>query len=65
VWGVPKKNATEPAITRDLIEYMNKIFPDKCPDVIDTERKIWTNVGKRQAYEHFKKLYDKQQNNIL
>tara|TARA_S200002703_G_scaffold4693_1_gene5800 strand:+ start:3238 stop:3441 length:204 start_codon:yes stop_codon:yes gene_type:complete len=62
---VPKKPLQEPHVSKELLDYMNQIFPDKCPDVLDTERKIWVNAGKRQAYEHFQKLHEKQQKNIL
>jgi len=41
------------------------MFPDKCPDVTDTERKIWVNVGKREAFNHFQRLFKKQQDNII
>jgi len=62
---VPKKPLLEPHVSKELLEYMNKMFPDKCPDVTDTERKIWVNVGKREAFNHFQRLFKKQQDNII
>jgi hypothetical protein len=62
---VPKKPLVEPHVSKELLEYMNQMFPDKCPDVTDTERKIWVNVGKREAFNHFQRLFKKQQDNII
>jgi hypothetical protein len=34
--------------SHDLIEDLNKCYPEKCPDVLDTERMIWMYAGKRE-----------------
>jgi hypothetical protein len=32
----------------DLIESLDKQYPEKCPDILDTERTIWMYAGKRE-----------------
>ena len=63
--SVTKKSLVDPHVSKELLEYMNQIFPDRCPDITDPDRKIWVNVGKRETFNHFQRLYKKQQDNIL
>lgn len=54
-----------PAITQELIDYLSRQFPDKCPDVIDTERTIWVNVGAAGVVRHLQRVKEDQEENIL
>ena len=37
-----------PVIPKDLVEYLNRTFPERCPDFKDTEREIWFYKGQRE-----------------
>tara|TARA_B100001142_G_scaffold94267_2_gene96086 strand:- start:8450 stop:8632 length:183 start_codon:yes stop_codon:yes gene_type:complete len=54
-----------PVISQDLIDYLGTQFPDKCPDVSDTERKIWTDVGASLVVRHLQRVKEDQEENIL
>ncbi len=32
-----------------FIQWLDDLFPDKCPDIKHSEREIWINVGRHQA----------------
>ena len=36
-----------PTFSYDMIDYLEKQYPEKCPDIQDTERSIWMYAGKR------------------
>lgn len=54
-----------PIIELHLLEYLEKVFPDQCPNVSDTDRDIWMNVGSVQVVRHLKDIYEQQNDNIL
>ena len=52
-------------ISQELINYLEKQFPDKSPDLNDNERKIWFKAGQSSVVSHLKKILDDKENNIL
>lgn len=38
-----------PIIKEELIKYLNSLFPDKCADLKDSEKKFITNQDKGQS----------------
>ena len=55
-----------PALSKSLIEKLDKLFPDKCPLLTDTDRDIWLKVGQRKVVEFLIQQYDEQlQDNII
>lgn len=52
-------------ISKELIDYLEKQFPDKSPDLNDNERKIWFKAGQSSVVSHLKKILDDKENNIL
>lgn len=38
-----------PAVDPQLVEWLTRVFPDKCPDPEDTDREIWMAVGKQEV----------------
>ena len=53
---------TLPLKTDDLIKDLDKLFPDKCADINESERQIFFKSGQRSVVEFLK---SKQSNNIL
>ena len=52
-------------ISQELINYLEKQFPDKCPDLKDNERKVWFKAGQSSVVSHLKKILNEKENNIL
>lgn len=53
---------TLPLKTDDLIKDLDKLFPNKCADINESEREIFFKSGQRSVVEFLK---SKQSNNIL
>ena len=49
-----------PALTQDLINKLDKLFPDKCAVLTDSDREIWLKVGQRKVVEFLQQTYDEQ-----
>ena len=41
-----------PIIKEELIKYLNNLFPDKCPDLKDSEKEIYYKSGQRSVVNH-------------
>jgi hypothetical protein len=55
-----------PALSKSLIEKLDKLFPDKCAVLTDSDREIWLKVGQRKVVEFLQQKYDEQlQDNII
>lgn len=54
-----------PPLDEELIRALDTRFPPKCPKVTDSEREIWTYVGKRQLVEFLIEQFERQQENTL
>ena len=53
---------TLPLKTDDLIKDLDKLFPNKCADINESERQIFFKSGQRSVVEFLK---SKQSNNLL
>ena len=55
-----------PALSKSLIEKLDKLFPDKCPLLTDSDRDVWFKVGQRSVINYLQQTYDEQlQDNII
>jgi len=55
-----------PALSKDLIDKLDKLYPDKCPLLTDEERMVWFKVGQRSVINYLQQIYDEQlQDNIV
>ena len=60
------KEIVLPALSKELIDKLDKVFPDKCPRLTDEDRSIWYKVGQRSVVNYLKHMYDEQlQGNII
>ena len=50
-------------IKEELIKYLNNLFPDKCPDLKDSEKEIYYKSGQRSVVNHLINQYNIQQEN--
>lgn len=44
----------KPLASQALIDYLDGIFPDECPDLGVTDRKVWYNAGAAQVVRKLK-----------
>jgi hypothetical protein len=49
-----------PALSQDLINKLDKLFPDKCPLLTDSDREVWYKVGQRSVINYLQQTYDDQ-----
>ena len=55
-----------PALSKDLIDKLDKLYPDKCPLLTDDDRMIWYKTGQRSVINYLQQIYDEQlQDNII
>ena len=47
-----QKKRRIPTISNDLIKYLDAIFPNKCADLQDTEKKVFYKTGQRSVVNH-------------
>tara|TARA_S200002703_G_C3664188_1_gene203935 strand:+ start:402 stop:605 length:204 start_codon:yes stop_codon:yes gene_type:complete len=52
-------------ISQELIDYLDKQFPDKSPDLKDSERQIWIKAGQASVVSHLKMILNDNDQNIL
>lgn len=51
----------EITIPKDLVDWLNRTVPERCPDIQDTERAIWMYAGKRELVRSLIHAYERQQ----
>jgi hypothetical protein len=55
-----------PAISETLVKRLEKLFPDKCPDLTNTEKDVWFKSGQVSVIRFLRQTYNEQlQQNIL
>ena len=47
-----------PIIPKDIINFLDNLFPTRCPDLDMPERKIWFKAGQRSVVEFLMSLKD-------
>jgi hypothetical protein len=52
-----------PIIKQELIKYLDNLFPDKCPDLKDSEKEIYYKSGQRSVVNHLINQFNIQQEN--
>ncbi len=50
-----------PVIQKQVLEYLERLFPPIQPKLQDIDRVIWIRVGHQQVLDKLKDLYTKQQ----
>lgn len=48
-----------PGLSQALLDALDRLHPERCPDTSDTDREIWVKVGQRKVvrflHEQFKR----------
>jgi hypothetical protein len=48
----------EPPVSRELIAWLERAFPDKCPTEQMTDRQVWIAAGSAKVVRRLKQIYD-------
>lgn len=54
-----------PDLSRRLLERLDELYPDKCPDPNDSERDIWIKAGQRKVVNFLWDVFDEQNETII
>jgi len=54
-----------PTFTQEQIEYLNTLWPEKCPEKSHSEREIWMYVGHRYVVRHINSLFEAQLERLM
>ena len=41
-----------PVITDELIQALDAVFPDRCPDLLFSDREVWYRAGQRSVVDY-------------
>lgn len=61
----PDINQSLPVVPQDLLEALEKRFPDRCPDPQWTDREIWMRVGEQRVIRFLRSVFNQQNENIM
>ena len=54
-----------PVIDRRLVEYLECVFPDRCPDPQFSEKEVWIAAGSAQVVRHLRFILEEQEKTVL
>ena len=49
-----------PSFSYDFLEFLDSIYPDRCPNPSMSDRDIWIKVGQRSVVNYLKSIMDDQ-----
>ena len=54
-----------PPIPSELLDWLNKTYPERTPDIRIGERELWVQVGQRRLVTSLNRIFEEQNDNIL
>jgi hypothetical protein len=54
-----------PYIEDGLLDYLQRLYPDKCPEPAQSEREVWMNRGAAGVVRHLTMLHKDQRENMF
>ena len=54
-----------PAISRLLVEHLERLYPDRSPDPSTPDRKVWVDAGAVQVVRYLRRVLTQQEQNTL
>jgi hypothetical protein len=51
---------TFPFVPTPLVDALNKLYPEKCPNINDSERLIWFKAGQRSVVDSLLRKHEDQ-----
>jgi|TARA_B110000977_G_C11049735_1_gene481859 hypothetical protein len=59
------KDIQLPYTVEELINVLDKIYPEKAPELKDNEKTVWFKAGQRSVVNWLKDLKTRSENNLL
>lgn len=47
-----------PGFTKEQLEWLEEVFPERSPHITDTDREIWVKVGQVEVVRRLRKEYE-------
>lgn len=54
-----------PVVPQELLEALDRRFPERCPEPEWSDREIWIRAGERRVVRFLKRVFEQQNENIL
>jgi len=54
-----------PEISKNLIDRLEELIPERCPSITMSDREIWFYAGRRDIVRQLKQIFDEQNETIL
>lgn len=54
-----------PFVTDELLQYLERLYPDKAPEPDHTDREIWMKRGEVGVLRHLRRIHEEQRRNML
>jgi len=54
-----------PAVSQELVTWLEHIFPDRCPSPEDPEREIWMAAGAARVVRLLRMTHEQQFNSVV
>lgn len=45
-----------PHITDELVEFLDALYPERCPELSWTDREVWARAGERRVVRKLKQM---------
>jgi hypothetical protein len=58
-----QKKIEVPVLSKELVDYLDVLFPEQCADLNDSDRQIFYKSGQRSVVKHLREKYKLQQEN--
>lgn len=58
---MPKSEIQVPFVQKELLDYLERLFPDKCADLKDSDKEVYYKSGQRSVVNHLIEKYKIQQ----
>lgn len=49
-----------PYVSKDILNYLDELFPDKCADLKDSDKEVFYKSGQRSVVNHLIELFKRQ-----
>ena len=59
------KDIQVPYTVEELIKVLDKIYPEKAPELKDNEKTVWFKAGQRSVVNWLRDLKTRSENNLL
>jgi hypothetical protein len=61
---MPEKTPA-PAISKEIVEYLERVFRDRCPELGTSPEQVWYEAGAVSVVRHLRKVYETQVHNVM